>query len=62
MRLNAAGAVFVAFAMVAVAIGIIASHALQPGFARLTGDEPQTTIGATTIGVIAAHIPLLRGD
>lgn len=58
MRLNAAGAVFVAFALVATAIGIIASHALVPGFARLTGDETHTT----TIGVAATHGALLRGD
>lgn len=63
MRLNAAGAVFLACTMVAAAISIVASHALQPGFARLTGDESQaTTIGATTLGAIAAHLPLLRGD
>ena len=38
MRLSATGAVTIAFAMVATAIGVIASHALAPGFARLTGD------------------------
>lgn len=57
MRLSAAGAVFVAFIMVAAAAGIIASHVLLPGFARLTGDETRTTAGA-----IAPHFPLLRGD
>jgi hypothetical protein len=58
MRLDAAGAVFVAFALVAAAIGIIASHALVPGFTRLTSDEtPSTTAGAT-----ATHAPLLRRD
>ena len=58
MRMSAAGAVFVAFVMVAAAIGIIASHVLLPGFARLTGDETR----ATTTGAITPHIPLLRGD
>jgi hypothetical protein len=61
MRLNAAAAVFVAFAMVAAAIGIIASRALVPGFARLTSDAPATTIGATSIGGTATQTPLLRG-
>jgi hypothetical protein len=50
--------VFVAFTMVAAAIGVIASHALVPAFARLTSDEAQ----AATFGVITAHLPLLRGD
>jgi hypothetical protein len=58
MRLSSAGAVFIAFAMVAAAIGVIASHALVPGFARLTTDQVQTT----TAGVTAAHLLLLRGD
>ena len=58
MRMGAAGAVFVASAMVAAAIGIIASHALMPGFARLTSDDEH----ATTLGVITTHVPLLRGD
>ena len=58
MRLNAAGAVFVATAMVAAAIGIIASRALVPGFTRLTSeDAPSPTIGAMT-----AHVPLSRGN
>ena len=63
MRLNAAGAVFVAFAMVAAAIGIVASRALVPGFTRLTSDEaPTTSVGATTVGATATHAPLLRRD
>jgi hypothetical protein len=49
---------FVASAMVAAAIGIIASHALMPGFARLTSDDAHATI----LGVITTHVPLLRGD
>jgi len=58
MRLNAAAAVFVAFAMVAAAIGIIASHAPVPGFTRLTSDGTR----ATTDGATATHAPLFRGD
>ncbi len=58
MRLSSAGAVCVAFVMVAAAIGVIASRSLVPGFARLTSDQAQTT----TVGAIAAHLPLLRGD
>jgi hypothetical protein len=58
MRLSSAGAVFVAFTMVAAAIGVVASRSLVPGFARLTNDEAQ----ATTFGVITAHLPLLRGN
>jgi Na+/H+-dicarboxylate symporter len=58
MRLNAAAAVFVAFAMMAAAIGIIASHALVPGFTRLTSDGTR----ATTDGATATHAPLFRGD
>jgi hypothetical protein len=58
MRLNAAGAVFVAFAMVAAAIGVIASRALVPGFSRMTSNETQ----APTIGATAPHAPLLRGN
>jgi hypothetical protein len=50
--------VFVASAMVAAAVGVIASRSLMPGFARLTSDQVQ----ATTVGAIAAHLPLLRGD
>ena len=58
MRLSSAGAVFFASAMVATAIGVIASRSLVPGFARLTSDQIQIT----TVGAIAAHLPLLRGD
>jgi Na+/H+-dicarboxylate symporter len=58
MRLNAAGAVFVACAMVAAAIGIIASRALLPGFTRMTSDETLST----TAGAVATHAPLLRHD
>ena len=63
MRLRAAGAVFLAFAMVAAAIGIIASRALIPGFARLTGDgAPTAAIGATTMGASTLHALLSRDD
>lgn len=61
MRLGAAGAVFVASAMVAAAAGVIASHALVPGFTRLTSGDVQAAT-ATTLGAIATHLPLLRGD
>jgi hypothetical protein len=44
--------------MVAAAIGVIASRSLVPGFARLTSGDAQ----ATTLGAIATHVPLLRGD
>jgi len=43
MRLSAAGAMFIGFAMVATAIGVIASHALAPGLARLAGDATLAT-------------------
>jgi hypothetical protein len=58
MRLNAAGAVFFAGIMVAAATLVIASHALVPGFTRLTSDERP----ATSTGVALPHLPLLRGD
>jgi hypothetical protein len=58
MRLGSAGAAVVTGAMVAAAIGVIASHALIPGFARLTSDQVQTT----SLGVATSHLPLLRGD
>lgn len=58
MRLSSAGAVFVAGAMVAAAIGVIASRALVPGFARLTSDHAQ----ATTVGMSSAEPPLSRRD
>jgi len=58
MRLNAAGAVFVAGMMVAAATLIIASHALEPGFTRLTSDGAR----ATTSGVAATLAPLWRGN
>ncbi|HEX3970545.1 MAG TPA: hypothetical protein VHX19_04440 [Stellaceae bacterium] len=58
MRVSSAGAVFVAFTLVAAAIGVIASRALVPGFARLTSERPQTTI----VGMGSVHLPLARGD
>ena len=62
MRLSAVGAIFFASMMVAAAIGVIASHALVPGFARLTRDALSDQAQTTTLGVIATHVPLLRGD
>jgi hypothetical protein len=58
MRLSSAGAAFVACAMVAAAIGVIASRALVPGFARLTSERAQATI----VGMDSVHLPLSRGD
>jgi hypothetical protein len=58
MRLSSAGAVCVAFTIVAAAIGVIASRALVPGFARLTSEQPQPTI----VGMGSVHLPLSRGD
>jgi hypothetical protein len=58
MRLGSAGAVFFAFAMVAAAIGVIASRALVPGIARLTSDHAQTT----TVGIGSMHLPLSHDD
>jgi len=52
MRLSAAGAVFIAVAMVATAIGVIASNTLAPGFARLAGDG--TSSSAKLLGHAAA--------
>jgi hypothetical protein len=46
----------VAGAMVAAAIGVIASHSLVPGFARLTSDQARTT----SLGVATTIQP--RGD
>ena len=58
MQLRSTGALVLACTLVAAAIGVIASHALVPGIARLTNNQPQST----TLGVISAHLPLLRGD
>jgi len=55
MRLSAAGALFIAFAMVGAAIGIVASHALFPGFVRLSDQAQATTVGSTT-----TQLPLSR--
>jgi hypothetical protein len=43
MRLSAAGALIIAFAMIAAAVGVIATHALTPALLRVAdrpgGDE-----------------------
>ncbi|HVA15845.1 MAG TPA: hypothetical protein VNF99_21545 [Stellaceae bacterium] len=49
MQLNASGAAFIAFAMIAAAAGIVATHALAPALLRLADEASGTAKAATPL-------------